>query len=179
MKKLRKRLLETESTDEVEALKRQMHVAEVDLSYTQYCPLSEPYVSLYSQKSSVAEEDDCGTAVLTPKPAMWAEVEKCLEDGTLDRLRNTTSTTVAVNKLKPSGRRPAKPRPKAKAEVVDTTGMTRRQRRSQRTKDMFAVKTKNKSMAFERNQAFGSTQAQINTIDGRDENDSDGGFFED
>jgi len=31
-----------------------------------------------------------------PKPPLWAEVEKCMEEGTLDRLRNRASTTKAV-----------------------------------------------------------------------------------
>jgi hypothetical protein len=52
LKKLRKRILEAASTNEVEALKTQLHVAEVDLNYTQYCPLNEPYVSLYPLKDS-------------------------------------------------------------------------------------------------------------------------------
>ena len=175
LKKLRKRLLETESTDEVEALKKEMHVAEVDLNYTQYCPLNEPYVSLYPQKSSVAKEEDAASES-DPKPAMWAEVEKCMGEGTLDRLRNRSLATQAPALPKPLQIRP-KPKPTSQPAAVDFTGMNRRERRSQRAKDMLGGKTKNKSMAFERNQAFGASLPAQNE-EGEDDDDSDGGFFE-
>jgi hypothetical protein len=173
LKKLRKRLLETESTDEVEALKKEMHVAEVDLNYTQYCPLNEPYVSLYPQKSSDGEDDV--VAEPPPKPAMWAEVEKCMEEGTLDRLRNRSSAVKAPPAPRPLEIRP-KAKPKSQPATIDTTAMNRRERRSQRAQDVFAGRTRNKSMAFERNQAFGATQAAQNEND--EDDDSDGGFFE-
>ncbi|KAG0651850.1 rRNA-processing efg1 [Hyphodiscus hymeniophilus] len=176
LKRLRKRLLETESTDEVAALKEQMRVLEVDLNYTQFCPLSEPYVSLYPQKDTTADEEDIGPTEPASKPAMWAVVEKHMEEGTLSRLRNRASTTKAVTAPKPLEMKPAKPKLKPQAATLDTTGMNRRQRRSQGVKDNFAGKTKNKSMAFERNQAFGSSQANNGADEGED--DSDGGFFE-
>ena len=177
LKKLRRQLLEAKSTDEVEALKEQMHVAEVDLNYTQYCPLSEVYVSLYPQKSFTGDGEKAEMAEAAPKPPMWAEVEKCMEEGSLDRLRNRASTTRAVAAPKPLGTKPAKPKPKPQAATLDTTGMNRRERRSQRAKGAGPVRTKNKSMAFERNQAFGASQAvQSNGAD--DGDDSDGGFFE-
>jgi len=175
LKKLRKRLLETESADEVASLKEQIHVADVDLNYTQYYPLSEIYVSLYPKKSPGDET----TAEPAPRPAMWAEVEKCMEDGTLSQLRNRVSTTQALTAPKPLTLRPAKPKPKPEPQAAapDTTGMNRRQRRSQMasTRDMFLGKTKHKSMAFEKNRAFGATQAARSHGDG---DDSDGGFFE-
>jgi hypothetical protein len=182
LKKLRKRLLEAKSTDEVETLKEQMHIAEVDLNYTQYCPLSETYVSLYPQKSSAADGEDGGTAEPepepAPKPAMWAEVEKGMEEGSLDRLRNRVSMTRVLTAPRSLEMKPAKPKPTTQAAIVDTTGMNRRERRSQRTKDMFAGRTKNKSMAFERNQTFGAQAALENGGNGEDGGDSDGGFFE-
>lgn len=175
LKKLRKHLLETDSTDEVEDLKKQMHVAEVDLNYTQYCPLIEPYVSLYPQKSSKADgEDESGAPA--PKPPMWAEVEKCMEEGTLDQLRNRASPIKISTAPRPLEIR-RRPKPRSQPAAVDTTGMNRRERRSQRAKDMFGGRTKNKSMAFERNQAFGATQAAQNE-GGEGGDDSDGGFFE-
>ena len=153
-----------------------MHVAEVDLNYTQYYPLSESYVSLYPQKSSTDDEKGGETTEAAPRPVMWAEVEKCMEEGTLNRLRNRVSTAKAITAPRPPDMRPVKPKPK-QAATLDTTGMNRRQRRSQGLKDVFAGKTKNKSMAFERNQAFGSSQAN-NRVEDDGEDDSDGGFFE-
>ncbi|KAA8567568.1 hypothetical protein EYC84_008043 [Monilinia fructicola] len=68
LKKLRKRLLETQSTDEVEQLKEEMHILEVDLNYTQYHPLSETYISLYPPKGS---EEDGEAKINKTKPPMW------------------------------------------------------------------------------------------------------------
>jgi hypothetical protein len=174
LKKLRKRLLATESTEEVEILKAQMHVAEVDLNYTQYCPLSEPYVSLYPQKSSSADEpNQLKEASSKPKPPMWSEVEKCMEDGTLNRLRNRVSVG-PPQVSKPSARKQAKAKPEPAA--VDMTGMNRRERRSQRgAKDS---RTKNKSMAFAKNEAFGASQHAMAEENADQDDDSEGGFFE-
>ena len=155
-------------------LKKRMHVAEVDLNYAQYCPLSEVYVSLYPQKIQAVEEGDSSeVAEARPKPPMWAEVEKCMEDGTLDRLRNRV-VNAPVRPQKPLERRPEKPKPQD--AHVETFGLNRRERRSQRgARD--AGRAKNKSMAFARNEAFGASQAVQNNGAG-DGEDSDGGFFE-
>lgn len=151
-----------------------MHVAEVDLNYTQYCPLSEPYVSLYPQKSSSADEPDQSKETSSkPKPPMWSEVEKCMEDGTLNRLRNRVSVGPA-QVSKPSERKQAKTKPEP--APVDMTGMNRRERRSQRgAKDS---RTKNKSMAFAKNEAFGASQHAMGEENADQDDDSDGGFFE-
>jgi hypothetical protein len=176
LKKLRKRLLEAESTEEVELLKAQMHEAEVDLNYTQYSPLSEPYISLYPQgKPSPADDPDSSKETgPKPKPPMWSEVEKSMEEGTLTRLRNRTRTEPA-QVSKPSERKVLKA--KAQPAPVDTTGMNRRERRSQRGAK--EPRTKNRSMAFAKNEAFGASQALIRSKDARQDDDaSDGGFFE-
>src|SRR5450432_568083 len=79
LKKQRKQLLKAQSPEEVEAAKTRVHVAEVDLNYTQYCPLSEPYVGLYSQKPKSADEKEPELTDhydVSKKPSIWAEVEK-------------------------------------------------------------------------------------------------------
>lgn len=184
LKKLRKRLLETQSTEEVEQLKEEMHILEVDLNYTQYHPLSETYISLYPPKGSKEDAEDKADKA---KPPMWKEVEKCMEEGTLDRLRNrkpdiTISTTKPV-KLPERKSIKHKPVPKPKLEEqapsIDTTGMNRRQRRAQRgVKDSRATKiAKNKSTGFSKNQAFGAVEG-ARADEAQDGNVSDGGFFE-
>ncbi|KAF8864113.1 hypothetical protein BDZ45DRAFT_643423 [Acephala macrosclerotiorum] len=173
LKKLRKRLIEAESTEEVETLKTQMHVAEVDLNYTQFYPLSEPYVSLYPPKGKgiTEKEEDEEIEEAKPKPKMWAEVEKCMENKTLDRLRKRAPKSATPANTSRRLKRPAKAKPQAE---VDTTGMNRRERRSLRNAGKEG-KTKHKSMGFEKNQAFGVTLgAQMDDA----EDDSDGGFFE-
>jgi hypothetical protein len=142
-----------------------MHVTEVDLNYTQYYPLGEPYISLYPQKSSSADEQDpLKEAKSKPKPPMWSEVEKCMEDGTLTRLRNRISAGPAqVSKPQPA--------------PVDMSGMNRRERRSQR--GVKEPRTKNKSMAFAKNEGFGASQNAVGTENaGEADDDSDGAFFE-
>ncbi|QSZ30569.1 hypothetical protein DSL72_000125 [Monilinia vaccinii-corymbosi] len=188
LKKLRKRLLETQSTEEVEQLKEEMHILEVDLNYTQYHPLSETYISLYPPKGS---KEDAEAKTDKTKPPMWKEVEKCMEEGTLDRLRNrkpdpdiTISTTkptkIADRKLvKPNPIPKPKPQEQEKAPSIDTTGMNRRQRRAQHgVKDTRAIKlAKNKSTGFSKNQAFGAVEG-ARADEAQDGNVSDGGFFE-
>jgi len=73
-----------------------------------------------------------------------------MEEGTLDRLRNRASTTKAVAAPKSLGdeAREAEAEPKPQAATPDTTGMNRRERRSQRVKNAGPVRTKNKSMAL-------------------------------
>jgi hypothetical protein len=87
IKKLHKLLLEAKTTDEAEDIKAQMHIAEVDLNYTQYFPLSEPYVGLYP-RASVTDQSSGQAGNAQAKPEMWAVVEKSMKDGTLDQLRN-------------------------------------------------------------------------------------------
>jgi hypothetical protein len=81
-------LLEAQSIDDVENAKAQMHVAEVDLNYTQYFPLNERYVSLYPAKSAGMDQGAGQAEDAIAKPAMWAIVEKSMENGTLNQLRN-------------------------------------------------------------------------------------------
>ncbi|KAH7418443.1 hypothetical protein BKA64DRAFT_590420 [Cadophora sp. MPI-SDFR-AT-0126] len=172
LKKLRKRLLEAQSTEEVETLKAQMHIAEVDLNYTQYYPLSEAYISLYPlTKSGDTEEND--TKKENPKPPMWAEVEQAMEDGTLNRLRNRTSTApIKVSKAsKVVERKVAKPRSKPASTPVDTTGLNRRQRRK-----LLGISDTN---GTSKSMVKGNGSSQVNEAKGGHDDDSDGGFFED
>lgn len=165
-----------------------MHVAEVDLNYTQYCPLAETYVSLYPPKEGgAARLEESNTADISSKPPMWKEVEKCMEDGTLDKLRNRRPK-VQVQPVKIPEKKPVKASdsmsvPRKKVQVVeeeDTTGLNRRQRRARLFGKTGKEKTKNKSMGFLKNQAFGSWEAAQSSKgkESQDDEDSDGGFFE-
>lgn len=151
-----------------------MHIAEVDLNYTQYHPLVETYVSLYPQKKDGEENPDKEEP--QPKPPMWAEVERCMEEGTLDQLRNRVRNVVTPVPKKLTIR-PAKP--KRLPPTVDTTGMNRRERRRQSgiSGAKGPTRTKNKSMGFERNQEFGASEGAKEAVEDNGEQ-SDGGFFE-
>jgi hypothetical protein len=174
LKKLRKRLIDAESVDEVETLKAQMHVVEVDLNYTQYYPLCEVYISLYPQKSSGTDEPITNAEETKPKPPMWIEVEKCMANGTLNQLRNRV-LHMPANISRPLEMR--QPKSKPQPDFVDTVGLNRRERRSLR--GISEKKPKNKSMGFEKNQTFGALhEAQRVEAGANQDNDSDGGFFE-
>ncbi|TAQ91201.1 hypothetical protein B7494_g457 [Chlorociboria aeruginascens] len=182
LKKLRKRILETTFSEEVEELKTQMHIAEVDLNYTQFSPLSEPYVSLYPLKNTADGDEESKEKETKSKPPMWAEVEKCMEDNTLDQLRNRR-TTMAITVSKPPKKKASQSTPAPKPNIklpapLDTTGVNRRQRRSQQRgiKSWDGGKTKNKSIGFAKNQAFGASESVRGKAD--DGAESDGGFFE-
>lgn len=155
-----------------------MHIAEVDLNYTQFSPLSEPYISLYPQKAATEENSEDGPKTDSlPKPPIWTEVEKCMEKGTLNKLRNRAGE-ISVTKSKPLEVRPSKPKPQA-APQPDTSGLNRRERRSQqRAQDGGNKKGKNKSMGFEKNAIFGASQNVQRNDQADDDGDSDGGFFE-
>ena len=93
-KQIQKRLSTApkEST-EYEALQADLHNAEVDVNYTIYHPLDEKYHSLYPRNEPpiAGEEhsDNRGPKQNgTPKPKIWAVVETCMEEGTLEALRN-------------------------------------------------------------------------------------------
>jgi hypothetical protein len=149
-------------------LKNQIHKAEVDLNYTQFFPLAEVYVSLYTSKTAPGEG---------PKPPMWTEVERSMEDGTLSRLRNRPPAR-RVSVLKAVQSKLANVKPQSPA--VDTSGLNRRERRKLLGVQGFA-KSKNKSLPSNRSQAPGAQEGgksiiALNVED--DGSESDGGFFE-
>ncbi|TVY15659.1 rRNA-processing protein efg1 [Lachnellula arida] len=179
LKRLRKRLLATESIEEVETLKAQMHIAEVDLNYTQYSPLCETYISLYPQQKTSSEDPGDGPKAddSQPKPPMWSEVEKCMEDGTLNKLRNRVGAVPAIKSKPLQQMKPGKPKSHP-APQPDTSGLNRRERRSQQRVQEGGKKGKNKSMGFEKNAIFGASQSVQRKEVPENDDDSDGGFFE-
>ena len=90
------------ATVEQDDLKRQIHETEVDLNYALYCPLDQKYSSLFAGKEDAAQDDDEGPTEpkSRPKPPMWAEVERRMKTGTLEELRNgSTSIEAPLNKI--------------------------------------------------------------------------------
>ena len=77
-------------------LEDKIHRAQVDLNYTLYCPLGEKYTSLYKRKDAQGNHDATmaddstisqGSQSGAQQPAMWALVEQCMADNTLEALR--------------------------------------------------------------------------------------------
>ncbi|KAI1072800.1 hypothetical protein LB507_002991 [Fusarium sp. FIESC RH6] len=100
-RQLRKKIDQTESTEteELEGLKRDLHIAEVDEAYTQHFPHAEPYISLYTNAKSDKQEEEKDDDKLdytplkqrgllhTERPPIWSEVEQAMKDG-FHALRN-------------------------------------------------------------------------------------------
>jgi hypothetical protein len=171
LKKLRKLLLETESEEEVAIVKTKMHVAEVDLNYTQYFPLNQRYISLYPQKnvgeSEIGSQDETADDV-TAKPSMWAEVERRMAEGTLNQLRDGPSATVVGrNKISSS----QSTRVKSKAGSI--------QQKAKGQLNGAAAKPQTGLTRPKKDSDLAERRAPISAPDDRDdENESDGGFFE-
>ncbi|ERF73574.1 hypothetical protein EPUS_07508 [Endocarpon pusillum Z07020] len=92
-----------------EAYKRQLHEAKVDLNYTLYAPLNQKYISLYPRTSKSRKDQENNDRLedvrdlqeatkdieadllrndYGHKPALWYAVEKAMDNGTLEALRD-------------------------------------------------------------------------------------------
>ncbi|KAL2819352.1 hypothetical protein BDW59DRAFT_181667 [Aspergillus cavernicola] len=87
---------ESDSATKLAKLMARIHVARVNLNYTIYYPLTEKYISIYAKKKGKPAGQDQGSedeveenpsSNAAERTAMWGVVEKCMEDGTLDLLR--------------------------------------------------------------------------------------------
>lgn len=101
IKKTQKRLVSTPpDTPDYKQLEEKLHVVQTDLNYTLYYPLNQKYEAIYPRKeNSKSDVTENGEPVL--KPAMWKVVEKCMEDGTLDALRDgTLDIVLGIGRMK-------------------------------------------------------------------------------
>jgi hypothetical protein len=189
LKKLKKRLLEATTTEEVEDIKAQMHIVEVDLNYTHYYPLNERYVSLYPQKGSEEEEKTEGQDA-AKKPPMWAEIENRMDEGTLKELRyGVREGHVEKPKSQRPKPTPAKPRLTSENQAFKTqaekTGQSRRVERAPPQPD-YTLNRRERRKAMLKTGAIKPAKAPARQIvyepagnEDRGEGDiSDGGFFE-
>ncbi|KAG6271792.1 hypothetical protein E4U47_002838 [Claviceps purpurea] len=121
VKQLKRKIEQSPDSDDVENLKRQLHIAEVDEAYTIYHPHLEPYRSLYGnvkadskgrqdgEDSEEAEEEAKNDAPIakkaldTERPSMWSVVEKTMKQGleALQQLRERRPDDLSVSATKP------------------------------------------------------------------------------
>ncbi|KAL8933151.1 MAG: hypothetical protein Q9216_006498 [Gyalolechia sp. 2 TL-2023] len=98
----------TRNTPEHAILEDQVHFAEVDLNYTLYHPLMEKYISIFPRQEVPQPQDMGGTSIQTSalsrenKPAIWKAVENCMENGTLEALRDSRLRPATTLPLRPS-----------------------------------------------------------------------------
>lgn len=100
LKQVQKKAKDAEGDLEQEIWEEKVHEAQVDLNYTQYYPLDMAYSALFPGKAvkskkgkEASEVDGEGVGGMTAvekqgDPDMWKIVEKCMEQGKLDALRN-------------------------------------------------------------------------------------------
>lgn len=170
-KQLRKRLEAATDSDEAAQIKKDIHICEVDISYTVYFPYLEPYISLYPRVDGKSESTDdekssAASNLHTERPALWTVVEKAMEEGTpaLERLRDRRPKGISAAKdSAESHTKNASTKPKRK-------GPTKRE-------DPFKTHPDRQQHGSER---YGRGHAQEEEANETDGSDGDGGgFFED
>jgi len=172
LKKIRREVeATTEPTKKEEALQR-LHIAEVNLNYTLYYPLMRPYSALFpknrdddpsystpdvedhSTKGQEAGDSEESLAALTTKGdrAIWMAVERAMELGTLDDLRNSKALERDSQTVK---------QPQVKKKESDSR---RKHVLKEKGRDQQGTNMRSKAEQVD----FGNTADE----------DSDGGFFE-
>ncbi|KAJ5574359.1 uncharacterized protein N7459_008786 [Penicillium hispanicum] len=169
-------------------LKRKIHAARVNLNYTIYYPLTEKYLSLYP-KSKGKASDNAGAESESepeskekmkqadePKPALWSVVEKCMEEGNLDLLREgklkigADGKQLLASSEKPSAKTDAK---KPKEENKEPTHFPKKEKHTSRDSKSNAKREK------QARRDYGKERDRLQDIPAApDANDSDGGFFD-
>lgn len=172
-------------------LAQKIHAARVNLNYTIYYPLTEKYISLYPKSKGRSEEAGAESASESDseqkkndngaKPALWPVVEKCMEDGSLDLLREgklnigADGQTIAIpSKKHTTAVEPQKPKTKKdRKEHDDLKNITDKEKRSSRHAEG------SKKRAKHSHQNHGQERSKTRDVSAEpDGNDSDGGFFE-
>lgn len=162
--------------------------ARVNLNYTIYYPLTEKYMSIYPKDKDEAhaesepepsKQENKGTKDV--KPPLWSVVASCMENGTLDQLREgKLNINANGEKIQTSSSVGASALPK-------TTDKKHKKAREQESNaDTAAQKAKHVSRGDNegekpprRERASGRRQYEAQMNKPQDENeDSDGGFFE-
>ncbi|KAH7329164.1 hypothetical protein B0I35DRAFT_37772 [Stachybotrys elegans] len=140
IKQLRRKIEQTSDPADLEKLKSELHVAEVDEAYTLYHPHAEAYVSLYKNpKVESASEESTGegsiakAALKAERPPMWSVVEKTMEEGlrALVMLRERRFPDGATATAKYKTRRPAQNKPAADKAPLPKSDTTAEKQRSQ------------------------------------------------
>ncbi|QPC65079.1 hypothetical protein HYE67_007310 [Fusarium culmorum] len=193
-KQLRKKIDETESTetDELEGLKRDLHIAEVDEAYTQHFPHAEPYISLYTSAKSEKEDEDKDDEdkldytplkhrglLHTERPPMWSEIEQAMKGGhhALRTIREKRPETT-------EGAKPERNQNKSKAATgKDKTVPASKAQPNPETNPTPYTKGKGKGKSGaapknRRERRLAERQGAQPAVKNDDDDSDDGGFFE-
>ncbi|ETS80737.1 hypothetical protein PFICI_08266 [Pestalotiopsis fici W106-1] len=94
-KQLQKQIANTEDEEQLEKLKRHLHIAQIDSLYANYFPLREKYISLYSSvlkdsngaqsaeeaKAEAKSTNLAAKSLNSERPQFWSVIEKAAEKG--------------------------------------------------------------------------------------------------
>jgi hypothetical protein len=167
-------------------LSQKIHEARVNLNYTIYYPLTEKYLSLYpkSHSNSSGEADEkSGSGAeskeqnKTPevsRPPMWSIIEKCMEEGTLDDLRE------GKLKIGPDGQHTSAPAKKPTAR--ESERKSKKDKTHKESKEASKQEKPAQEAALDklnrRERRKEQQKARELAAQQAAEDDSDGGFFE-
>ncbi|CAG7948873.1 unnamed protein product [Penicillium nalgiovense] len=166
-------------------LAAKIHNCRVNLNYTIYYPLTEKYIALYpnGKHDTTDPESELQKQETKPndaKPPLWSVVEKCMEEKTLDLLRegklhinangekiqsSSSGATTATNSHKEQSEK--------KEQKKETKAVTQKDKHVSKDdkKSSKKEKTARNEQGFKQHEAPQQPNAE-------DEDDSDGGFFE-
>ncbi|KAJ5385106.1 rRNA-processing protein EFG1 [Penicillium concentricum] len=162
-------------------LAAKIHTCQVNLNYAIYYPLTEKYISIYpsgkpdaTDPKSELQTDE--TKSNDSKPPLWPVVEKCMEEKTLDLLRNgklhINANGEKIQTLS-SGTTTSTDIQKEKSKKKETKAATQKDKHV--SKDDKNSSKKEKPARSERASKKDEASKQANADD---QDDSDGGFFE-
>lgn len=156
----------------------------MNLNYTIYYPLTEKYIALYPNgkhdttdpESELQKQE---TKSNDAKPPLWSVVEKCMEEKTLDLLRegklyiNANGEKIQSSSSGMTTSANSQEQSKKKEQKKETKAATQ--------KDKYVSKDDKKSSKKEktaRNEQASKQHEASQQPNAEDEDDSDGGFFE-
>lgn len=160
----------------LDTLNKEIEIAETDLSYTIYSPLTEKYISLYpterrKQQPPEPEESNIIHTDSGEKPPLWYTVKKCVAEGTQQLLRDGKLGIGLSGEKKTDAQGDGE----TGAKKTNTMDLLVRTKQKKESKTDRSVDTKTKS-------ANKSTSSKAESKNARHANDedsqSDGGFFE-
>lgn len=177
--------------EKLAALAGKIHAAQVNHNYTIYYPLTQKYVALYaeqkkkkkessaqSEKPSEPEAEVASKLIYDTtgeRPPMWRVVEKCMEDGTLDLLREGKLDGSEGEKSSQA------PEQKKSKKSTDDDQYARNKSSTEKVSDKPSGKSRKsggkQDRKPKRSAAMEGAYWSANEHDD-DDNESDGGFFE-
>lgn len=173
-KQLRTKIENNDDPTELESLREQLHIAEVDEAYTQHHPHAEPYISLYT-KTKPGQDDEtpiAKAALEAERPPIWAVVEKTMKDGpeALRRLRERRSPEGSMAVKKAPAKRPLK-KPEAPA-------LKPAERQNKPAANQAAAPQKGKGQPAKELNRRERRKLEREAAEARKDKDSGDGFFE-